>query len=555
MKSNALPNDPDQLKAMLLSMQEQVARLAATITEQQQKLEQKEQLILELLRVLRGKKRERINPDQLLLFEIGELESMIKEAQQDNQESERPSKKKSKPHGRRLIPDNLPREVIEHKLPESERLCPIDGKPMEPIRWEESKQLDYVPAKMRVIVHRRAVYACSTKHDEAKLVTAPMPPQPIEKGLCSPGLLAQVVVSKFGDHLPGYRLEDIFSRHKIDIRRSTIYDWLSGAADLALPLVNLMKRQVLESKVIHTDDTQVKLIDLVIHGTRLARFWCYLGDAKHPYAVYDFTSNRSRTGPERFLTDYRGYLQADAYGGYDGIYSRDGTSQDQDANEAESQEVMESAGGGESKPPGVIEVACWAHCRRYWYKAREQDPARAHYVLAVISRLYEVERACDGRDAEFRKAMRIKHAVPLLDVLEQWLSEQQMLPKSLSGKAATYTRNQWQALRQYTQDGELSIDNNFAERAMRPVAIGRKNWLFVGSVNAGRRSAVLMSLIASCKANEVEPWAYLKDIFTRLPQGLSEDELRSLLPDLWLTANPDHRWEIAKQRKVERKQK
>lgn len=571
MEINALPNDPEKLKAMLRTLQQhnllltqqatlltqQTELLSATIVEQKEKLEQKEHLIAELLKALRGKQRERINPDQLLLFEIGELEALIKEADQENKEDDKPPKKKPKPHGRRLIPDNLPQEVITHELPKSERLCPIDGKPMQPIRWEESKQLDYVPARMKVIVHRRAVYACSVKHDEAKLITAPLPPHPIDKGLCAPGLLAQVVVGKFGDHLPGYRMEDIFSRHKIDIRRSTIYGWLSGAADLALPLVSLMKRRVLESKVVHTDDTQVKLIDPLIRGTRLARIWCYLGDAKHPYAVYDFTTNRSRTGPEKFLAEYQGYLQADAYGGYDGIYSRDDKNQSEDDHVSESPPTAETNLGEKSKlvikPAGVIEVACWAHCRRYWFKAKEQDPARAHHVLAVISRLYEIERACEGKDAEYRKATRIEHATPLLDSLEQWLAEQQMLPKSLIGKAATYTRNQWQALRQYTQDGDLSIDNNAAERAMRPVAIGRKNWLFVGSAVAGHRAAVLMSLVGSCKANEVEPWAYLKDIFTRLPRAFCEDELHSLLPDAWLAANPTHRWKIAQTRKQERK--
>lgn len=564
MDANTLPTDPEQLKAMLLSMreqlvvvrqqnelaQQQVALLSSTIAEQQQKLESKEQLIAELLKALRGKQRERINPDQLLLFEIGELESMIKEATQASEAVDAKSPKKRVTHGRRLIPDNLPQEVITYELPETERLCPVDGQLMQPVRWEESKQLDYVPAKIKVILHRRAVYACSVKHDEAKLVTAPKPPQPIAKGLCTAGLLAQVVVGKFGDHLPGYRQEDIFARHKIDIRRSTIYDWLAGAADLSLPLYSLMKSRVLASKVVHTDDTQVKLIDPLLRGTRLARFWGYLGDTKHPYVVYDFTSDRSRAGPETFLSEYSGYLQADAYGGYDGIYLSD------DGQSASTSELtMERADDTPSQLAGVIEVACWAHCRRYWHKAREQDPARAHHALAIIARLYEIERACADQSCEFRQAKRVEHAVPLLESLKQWLSDQQFLPKSLIGKAATYTLNQWQALCRYVEDGDLSIDNNFAERAMRPIAIGRKNWLFVGSSPAGRRAAVLMSLVASCKVNHVEPWAYLKDLFTRLPYDPKGDELAALLPDRWLANNPAHRWHIADRRKTERERK
>ena len=394
------------------------------------------------------------------------------------------------------------------------------------IRFEISKQLEYEPAKMKVIVHKRAVYACGDKHDEAGPVTAPKPPQPIEKGLAGPGLLAQVVVSKFGDHLPGYRLEDIFSRHGVEVRRSTIYDWLSGVADLATPLYELMKSRVLDSKVIHTDDTQVKLIDTSIRSTRLARFWAYLGDRGHPYTVYDFTETRERAGPEAFLSGFEGYLQADAYGGYDGIYL-----------------------GSRGK---IQEVSCWAHCRRYWYKAREQDPARAHHVLGVIARLYELERSAAEADAVARRSLRQSQARPLLEKLKTWLDGEEFLPKSLIGKAATYTRNQWDGLNCYLEDGELTIDNNRAERAMKPVAIGRKNWMFVGSPLAGHRAAVLMSLIASCKENHVEPWAYLRSVLSQLP---FRADLEDLLPDRWLSANPKHRWEIAERRKEERSAK
>lgn len=506
--------------------QQKSIELAATVTDQQLKLAAKEHQIHELLKALRGKQREHIDPDQLLLFEIGDLESIIAEELEVAKLSN-PRRRKRK---RRLIPDNIPTETVDHELPEEERRCPVDGTVMPFIRWEISHQLDYVPAWFRKLTHRRAVYACPSKHDEAKLLTSPKPPQPIEKGLPTAGLLSQVVVSKFGDHLPGYRQEDIFSRHGIDIRRSTIYGWLASVADLCQPLYDLMQQRVLQSKVIHTDDTQVKLIDHAIRSTKLARFWGYLGDAQHPYAVYDFTVDRSRAGPEAFLSQYRGYLQADAYGGYDGVYSNT------------------------SKPPdqGIIEVACWAHCRRYWHKAKEQDAARAHHVLAYVSRLYEVERATRDCDASTRQAKRAEHAAPLLAELGKWLEQETFLPKSLIGKAATYTRNQWAALNRYVEDGDLSIDNNFAERAMRPIAIGRKNWLFVGSQAAGHRAAILTSLIASCKNNFVEPWAYLKDVLTKMPHKPNDNQLVELLPDRWLMKNPDKRWEIADRRKLER---
>lgn len=515
--------------------QQQTLELSATVDEQRGKLAAAQQQIAELLRALRGKQRERIDPDQLLLFELGDLESLLEEPthEQDAKVSKRNRKRRQ-----RLIPDDAPREERVYELPEEERLCPHDGKPMPFIRWETSYQLDYVPAIIKAIVHKRAVYACPQKHDEAHLVMAPKPPQPIEKGLAGPGLLAQMVVGKFGDHLPGYRLEDILSRHGVEIRRSTIYGWFASLAELVTPLVELMKSRVLQSQVIHTDDTQVKLIDKTIRSTRLARFWAYLGDAYHPYTVYDFTENRGRAGPQEFLlptdgsTPYEGYLQADAYGGYDGIYL--------------------AAQGA------IQEVACWTHCRRYWWKAREQDSERAHHAIAMIRRLYEIERAAKKRetgnqatDVTTLQSLRAEHAVPLLADFEQWLDREVFLPKSLIGKAATYTRNQWVALNRYVENGCLSIDNNAAERAMRTVAVGRKNWLFVGSPVAGDRAAKLMSLVASCKANRVEPWAYLRDIFTRLPLGTDPNDL---LPDVWLQRNPSHRWNIADQRQEQQKQ-
>ena len=545
MDANELPTDVEKLKAMVLELAASNTQLTSTntqltstntqltstntllsetVSEQRDKLAAKDQQILELLKALRGKQRERVDPDQLLLFEIGELEKLIEE--EVDPSNAKPRKRK---RGGRVIPTGLPEETIDYEIPGEERLCPEDGTVMPRIRWEVSKQLDYVPAKMKVIVHRRAVYACPEKHDEATLLIADKAPQPIEKGLPTAGLLSQVIVGKFGDHLPGYRLEDIFSRYGVNIRRSTIYDWLAQSAELCRPLVELMTQRVLASKVIHTDDTQVKLIDKALKHTRTARFWAYLGDAKNPYTVYDFTEDRSRDGPTKFLSQHKGfegYLQADAYSSYDGIY-------------------LDSDGR-------IVEVACWAHCRRYWHKAKDQDPASAHHALSYIARLYEVERATRDVDAKVRHAARQEHALPLLAEFGKWLDEQSFLPKSLIGKALTYTRNQWVALNRYVESGELSIDNNPAERAMRPVAIGRKNWLFVGSPAAGGRAAILMSLLASCKFNGVEPWAYIRDVLTQLAQGTAPHELELLLPDVWLAANPSHRWSIDHIRRNER---
>ncbi|MEQ8784652.1 MAG: IS66 family transposase [Pirellulaceae bacterium] len=459
-----LPRDIRELQALLLQTQEALhqaqhenTELSATIQSQRQKLEKQEQTIADLLSALRGKQRERIDPDQLLMFDLGELQQLAEE----QAEPEPAPARRRQGHGRRRLPADLPREEVVHELPEQERLCPHDGRPMELIGYETSEQLEYIRARLKVLVHKRAKYACPIQaRRSAGADPAAKPPQPIDKGLLGPSLLAAMVVGKFGDHLPGYRLEDILARQGVIIRRSTIYGCLAAAADLCLPLVALLKQRLLSSKVVHTDDTSVKLIDHDLHGTRTARFWAYVGDTTNPYTVYDFTETRQRDGPQTFLKGYRGYLQADAHGGYDGVY-------------------LASQGD-------IVEVACWAHCRRCWWKAREQDPPRAHHVLAVINRLYEVERAAANVEADERRRLRGEHAAPLLDDLERWLGEQALLPQSLIGKAQTYTRNQWTALRRYLEDGDLSIDNNVSERTVKPVAIGRNYAEFRAMRSCGR---------------------------------------------------------------------
>ncbi len=347
---------------------------------------------------------------------------------------------------------------------------------------------------------------------------AAKPPQPIDKGLPGPGLLAHTMLAKYGDHLPLYRQEDILARYGVLLRRSTLCGWIAAAADLAEPLYQRMCQLVLASQVIHTDDTPVKLLDPLLGHARTARFWAYVGDRSHPYSVYDFTDSRQRDGPTKFLQNFAGYLQADAYGGYDGIY----------------------AGGR------VRKVACWSHTRRYWWEARTTDARRAHHALGAIARLYQLETTFAELPAPERRAARQEHALPILTDFRVWLDGQRaaVLPKSPIGQAFTYTLNQWQALLRYTEDGALSIDNNISERTVKIPALGRKNWLFVASWEGGRRAAILFSLVASCKANQVEPWAYLRDVFARLPlTDLTDPEsLTALLPDRWLAYYPQHRW-------------
>jgi transposase len=351
------------------------------------------------------------------------------------------------------------------------------------------------------------------------VIAAPKPAMPIAKGLPGPGLLAHLIVSKCVDHLPLHRLERVYQRQGLFLHRSTLCDWMAASAQLLRPLYDLMVSVVLQSRALHTDDTTVKLQELVTHRLSTARLWVYLGDAAHPYNVFDFTVNRKRDGPQQFLASYQGYLHADAFSGYDGLYLPD----------------------PRTATARIIEVACNAHARRKFYEARGSDALRSHQALAYYRQLYELERqAKDFSDAR-RLQMRQDLSVPILGQFHAWLTAQrpEVLPKSPMGEAIGYALNNWEALRRYTEAGFLAIDNNASEREMKRIAIGRKNWLTIGSPRGGQTAAVLFSFTSTCQRLDVEPWAYLQDVLTRLPTTPPR-ELGGLLPDCWLGAQLPH---------------
>jgi transposase len=539
----SLPDDPAALKALLLrerkrfdsereQHQQTLAHYEQTVADQQQQLGQLQHRLMQLLRRLYGPKQERFDPRQLTLFDGEELAALTDEFAREQEPDDAGTstrKRRRKGHGRRPLPAHLPREECRHELPDEDRACPCCGETRAEVGSETSEQLEFIPASLKVIRHVRVKYACRRCGEH--VAVAAKVPQPIEKGLPGPGLLAQVVLSKYGDHTPLYRQEDILARHGITLRRSTLCDWIAAAADLARPLYERMCALVRQSKVIHTDDTTVPLLDATVGHARSARFWIYIGDGSHPYWVYDFTDSRRRDGPLNWLDGFRGYLQADAYGGYDGLYLDPGRN--------------------------IIEVACWAHTRRYWWESKSSDARRAHHALAFVARLYQVESDAKELSSADRCAVRQERSRPILEEFRAWLDaeREQVLPKSPAGTALRYTENQWEALNRYLDDGDLSIDNNVAERGMKTPALGRKNWLFVASRAGGHRAALLMSLVASAKANQVEPWAWLREVFARLPllgPSPSAEELSPLLPDRWLETHPEHRWHIADQRKAER---
>jgi transposase len=404
----------------------------------------------------------------------------------------------------------LPHYRHEHDVSEADEQCSCCGRPKDRIGQDESRILEYVPAKLEVHVYVRPKYAC--RYCKDGVMSPPPPMRPIARGIAGPGLIAQIVVAKFGDHLPLYRQEDFFTRHGLHIPRSTLCDWVRAAADLLRPLYERQKELVLRSPVLWTDDTPVTVLVGGDEGSRTARFWTYIAE-EHPYSAYDFTESRARDGPASFLRKFAGYLHADAYGGYDHIYLG--------SNNA------------------ILEVACWAHARRKFFDARNSSPRDAHQVLEWIGQLYDVEERARELAPDARREVRMAEAEPVLDRIGTHLVEleQRALPKSVLAKAVSYARNQWPALCRYTEDGRLSIDNNVSERTLRHQAIGRKNWLFLGSEQAGPRAAVLFTILAGAKRHRIEPWTYLRELLLRLHDD--DPRLDEMLPDQWAIQHPE----------------
>jgi transposase len=425
-----------------------------------------------------------------------------------------PPTRQRRGHGRRPLPEHLPRGRVEYDLAEAEKACPCCGKARARIGAETSEQLDYRPAALFVVERVRHTYACavcSRAADPADdsvptITTAPLPPRPIDKGLPGPGLLAHVVVSKFADHLPLHRQHGMLARHGVDVPRSTLGGWVAATADVLKPLVGRMAERVRQSRVIQTDDTPVPVLEPGSRRTRTGHLWVYLGDAAHPYAVFDLTPTYSGDGPRDWLGDYAGYVQADALRQYDPLFDR--------------------------PPPRPTEVGCFAHARRKFHDARATDPVRSHAALAHIRRLYEIEAEVRSLDDAGRLVARRDRARPILDGLFAWLEGQwpQVLPKSPMGTAIGYALGNRTALTRYTEAGFLQIDNNASERALRAVAVGRKNYLFAGSDAGGRPAAVLYSVVGTCRRLGLDPFAYLREAFCRV-RALSAGRLDEVLPD------------------------
>jgi transposase len=429
-----------------------------------------------------GRRSEKVDAGQMYLFETAKPLPEHVPMPEAREEDPEPKKKPKRPK----VKENLPRDVVECPLPEDKQSCGKCGESLTRIGEEVSEQYDYVPARLQVKKTVRHKYGCRNRKCKSEVKVADAPAQIIPKGNATAGLLSHILVSKYQDHLPLYRQCEIFRRHGIEFPRSTLSDWVLACGELLQPIVGFMEKEILKSKALHTDDTVIPVLDKSRKRTRQGRLWVYLGDKTYPYTIFRYSPNRKGEHPQDFLRGYGGYIHADAFAGYDQIY---------DEGEA-------------------TEVGCLAHARRKFFDASE-EPEKSLEIW-YIRQLYKVEREGKALLADERKALRQSQSKPILEKFRGHLDNLSALPKSPFGMAVNYTLNQWEALNRYLEDGDLSIDNNPAEQAIRPIAVGRKNWLFAGSDRAGHAAAVITSLIATCKRHEVDSYVYLHDALTLL---------------------------------------
>lgn len=512
---DSLPNDPKLMREIIINQ-------AIELSEKNNEIEKLKHYISKFQRSQYGPRSERLEPGQQVfpdfvdVIEDARHEVKLKQPFRD---SEKQQEKKG--HGRQMIPKNLPRKDILVDVPENERNCQGCGRALKEFGEEVSEKIEFKPASYFVQRFRRKKYAC--RHCQENVVTAKMPPSSIDKGLAGPGLLAQVIISKYGDHLPLYRQEGIFGRNGIHISISTMCDWVRQCAELLEPVWDCIKRDILSSHVINTDDTPVPVLDELLKHARKGRMWIYVGDCNHRDIIYDYSPTREKKYPEKFFgigttSQFKGKIQADAFTGYNAMFKLD----------------------------GIIEVACWAHARRYFFESKETDTPRAIAMLSLIGMLYKAED--EIKEASKQSVLvggieltpdeirdyRQKHSVPIVAQIKNWLDAEakNVLPKSPIGEAINYALSQWVGLTRYLEDGRLDIDNNRAERGLRMVAVGRKNWMFFGGDAGGRWAAIHYTLIASCKENGVEPFAYLRDVLVRILTHPPE-KIRELMPANW----------------------
>ena len=493
-----LPDDVDVLKQLVVAQAEEYETELARLREQ-----------LNLLLAKRyGPSSEKHSPDQLGLFNEAESEA-------ENPPEEEPveavpvAAHERKRHGRKPLPDYLPRVRIEHDLPEEEKTCSC-GCGLTRIGEDTSEQLDIVPAQVRVLQHVRLKYAC--KACEETIKTAPVPAHPIPKSNASPGLLAHVAVAKYQDALPLARQERILQRAGVELPRATLAGWMIKLGALLDPLIEQLRERLLAYDIVQMDETRIQVLK---EAGRSASSNSYIwvqrgGPPDQPIVLFFYDPSRGQAVAKDLLAGFSGYLQSDGFEVYAAVA---------EAN------------------PHIRLIGCLAHARRKFDEAlkaqgKKAKGGKAQMALAFIQRLYAVEKRLKDVTPQERARERRALAKPILDDLHTWLEKSlpAVPPSTLTGKALTYLRNQWPKLVGYLEDGRLAIDNNACERAIRPFVLGRRNWLFSDTPNGAHASANLYSIIETAKANGHEPYRYLRHLFTELPKVSSTEHLAALLP-------------------------
>jgi transposase len=508
----------EELDQMLAAREQELRRLQAevethrqTLSEQADELRSRSERI-EHLKLMVAKYRHMIfgAKSEKILIQLGQLELELEEHETAQAEAEAfaermsPDKQPKTRPERKPLAEHLERVVVTH-APAAD-CCPDCGGQLRHFGEDVSEQLEYMPESFKVIRHVRPKFSCRGCD---RVVEAPAPSRPIERGLAGPGLLAHVIVSKFADHLPLYRQSDIYARQGIDISRSTLAGWVGGASDLLEPLIDAIQKHVLAGRKLHADDTPIPVLAPGNGKTKTGRLWTYVrddrpaGEETAPAVWFAYSPDRKGERPRMHLKNFRGALQADAYAGFHHLY-------------------------GEH----IYEAACWAHARRKFYDIHvvHASPTTTE-ALARIGALYAIEDEIRGKPADLRLDIRQTRARPLLDQLRSWMEKalRTLSSKSETAGAIRYALSRWRALIRYTEDGLLEIDNSAAERALRAVALGRKNFLFAGSDCGGQRAAAMYSLIGSAKLNGLDPELYLRTVLARIAEH-PVSRIQDLLP-------------------------
>jgi transposase len=509
--------DVDTLRALVAEKMAEIARRDETIVSRDRTIHHREtkiaQLTAEIMRLRRAQfsaKSERMDPDQRSLFDeamaadIAAVEAELLALRSAPADAPKASSRKTPQ--RRALPADLPRIETRHEPQSCD--CTTCGGALVSIGEHVSERLDCEPLKFFVRRDIYPQYACRTCET---IVAEAVAPAILDRSLAAPGLLAQVVIQKYTDHLPLYRQEAIFARSGIELSRTTLAEW-TGVVGLRLqPLVDRLRSQLLSEPVLHADETPVAQLDPGAGKTKRAYLFAYASATDTPIVVFDHCPSRAGKHAKDFLGDFQGALMVDDYSGYKALFQG-----------------------------GITELGCWAHARRTFFDAHKASKSLiAEEAIRRIAGLYRIEAEARDLDADARHEYRRRHARPLLDAFKDWLDD--LRPNVLGNtgvrKAIDYTLKRWSALVRYLDDGGYPIDNNPIENAIRPIAVGRKNWLFAGSETAGKRAAAIMSLLATAKANGIDPHAWLTDVLTRLPTTLDRD-IGDLLPNSWKPARP-----------------